>query len=606
MAEMTKQNFEAIVSKLNLNTLKLYTNPVRLSEYPLQGRKREVTAILSTFARKVISNVILLGAPGVGKTALVQGLAKKDKSRVYLEVNLSTMLVGDNGVTEAADRLRRLFEEVEIYQAEIRSQNQAQSGEIVMFIDEFHRIVSMSPLVAQEIKPILAESASRGLRILAATTFEEYDEFIAGDKALNDRLELVKIRELSKAEVIQILDNFLKANLSDDDYLKFDKKIYTKIYEYTNRYNPSSPQPRKSLYLMDRLLGYYLAFGMYPTEEMLNIALYESLGVNVNIQLDVNKFESALNHRVFDQKFAVNLISRQLQNAVSKLVESERPLSSFLFVGSTGVGKTEMAKGMTKLLYGDERLMIRFDMSEYSLAESVERFREQLAHDVWAQPYGVLLLDEIEKANPSITRLLLQVLDDGRLSDKYGREVSFKNLYILLTTNTGSEIFRAIEPYVNASDDGTTNSLGEYNAVIRSNLMESDSFPTELINRIDSVIPFVPLKEGTYYQILKRKINQIRKAAMEKHGVTLKVSADVLDYLIKDKYSTDTQSGGSRGLEHQLHFEVTSKISKFINMYPGSKELNVIVEGEAAHKNKFQRISRAYISVEDPATKIKL
>lgn len=874
-------DFKDEIQSLGLETLASYVSPVRPAQYPIEGRTLEMRSILSTFARKVVTNAILLGAPGTGKTAIVQGLARNDKKRIYLEVDLSLMATGENGALEMAARLKKLFDEVEIYK-QYMAKNEQQGREIVLFIDEFHRIIDMSATATEEIKPALAESGVRGIKILAATTFEEYEEKVAKNKALNDRLERVTIRELDKENVVKILYNLVRKHLSEEEVLAIDPKLFEMVYEYTNRYNPSSPQPRKSILLVDRMLGYYSAFNLPLNEELLAGVLYDGTGVNVKFQADAKKIKERLDKRVFSQQFATTVLEKRLQICVSNLNDPTRPMSSFLFTGSTGVGKgltndtripiydedgkiafkrngdlqigdyvfnrlgkpvqvvgvfprgmmdiykvslsdgrylytdsshlwtyslnennrpsewctnstkelldsgiyfddvvtghrkfkyfipmnnaveyseqsvdvdpyilglylgnlhsffkdddiddkfksifheykygsieqrlalirglfgiddedaqlndevvfecsflslikdiqailyslgisnryemkndedgkvryelllnaeklyrlygkpnketaeylaivdiekmnyqkettciyvddeehlyqagdfvvthnTEMAKGMSDLLFGDERALIRFDMSEFATLDAIDRFRDRLTGAVWSKPYGIILLDEIEKAEASVTRLLLQVLDDGRLSDRYGREVSFKNTYIIMTTNVASEVYKEIGNYA-SSDDGA-DGMQDYNKVIRRALISSESFPSELINRIDVIVPFQPLSYETLQKIISLKLLGLKKRVYKEHHVDLSIDQNVVKYLCLDKYDSDTDSGGARGIMHQMDLEVTTKVAEVINADPKVQKLLVKIDGELAADNKYRRQSDARVVV---------
>lgn len=963
-------DFKEEMQKLGLETLVSYVSPVRPAAYPIEGRNEEMMSILATFARKVVTNAILLGAPGTGKTAIVQGLARSDKRRIYLEVDLSLMATGENGSLEMAARLKQLFDEVEQYK-QYMAENSETAKEIVLFIDEFHRIIDMSATATEEIKPALAESGVRGIKILAATTFEEYEEKVAKNKALNDRLERVTIRELNKENVVKILYNLVRKHLTEEEVLAIDPKLFELVYEYTNRYNPSSPQPRKSILLVDRMLGYHSAFNKALDEDLLAAVLYSGTGVNVKFQADAKMIKTRLDKRVFSQQFATSVLEKRLQICVSNLNDPSRPMSSFLFTGSTGVGKgltndtripvydengeiafkrngdlqigdyvfnrlgkpvqvvgvfprgmmdiykvslsdgrylytdsshlwtymlnkgkqtsntytnstkellergvyteapdgrrrykywipmnnavayprrnlsvdpyvfgaflgdgcmtlptltfsssddelveniaellgdckpykvpsknyswqfllnesdgrikykqtnvvfkdylsccskanekfipddykyssieqrwsliqglfdtdgsisgdsrynisfsstslqlikdiqevlyslgvssrysvsrnieqsngnyiqytlrvkishsekyrffklsrkvaiandakknierlsrkkdynylaivdiekmnyqkettciyvddeehlyqagdyvvthnTEMAKGMSDLLFGDERALIRFDMSEFATLDAIDRFRDRLTGAVWSKPYGIILLDEIEKAEASVTRLLLQVLDDGRLSDRYGREVSFKNTYIIMTTNVASEVYKEIGNYA-SSDDGAEG-MTEYHKVIRRALISSESFPSELINRIDVIVPFQPLSNETLQKIISIKLIGLQRRVMKEHHVEVSIDKDVVKYLCMDKYDSDTDSGGARGIVHQMDLEVTTKIAEVINADPKVRRLYVYIDGTLAADDKFRRLGTASVKVRKGSSTVR-
>lgn len=256
---------------------------------------------------------------------------------------------------------------------------------------------------------------------------------------------------------------------------------------------------------------------------------------------------------------------------------------------------TEMVKGMANLLFGSERNMIRFDMSEYALETSLERFREELTDRVWNNSHSVVLFDEVEKANNVITRLMLQLLDDGRLTNAQGREVSFLNTYIILTTNAGSEIYRDIAHY--STDDEGEGGMEEYQKVIRRSLINNESFAPEIINRMNAIIPFQPLSHNTYRRIIVRKLEELQREIYRVHGVRLHIHADVVDFLVFESHDVDTDSGGARGLVARMDAEVVSPVARYINTHKGVRDVGVLVEGRMAHRYKDMRESEARIKV---------
>jgi len=583
---------------------------------PVIGREVEIRRLLASLKRPELSNAFLLGDPGSGKTMLVQGVAERDKGRIYVEVDLAKMSAstqGVDGVTQMATRIKSLFDEVVTYREnterlineEIKKalaegnkrfkKDDYHRAELVLFIDEFHLLIQLSTAAAQAIKPILAESGRKGIRIIAATTFAEFHEFVEKDQALMQRLQRINIREPDKDTVVSILQSVAKTHDVYDEI--YDKQIYELIYEFSNRYIPADSQPRKSILLLDSMIGWYR---MFPSEykmdrKLLADVIEESSGVRVTFNINGREIQNQLNKRVFSQNFATAAIERRLQIAVADLHDKSRPISSFLFTGPTGTGKTELVKGLAEILFGSERAMIRFDMSEYALENSLDRFRHELTSQVWNKSHAVILFDEIEKANPVITRLMLQVLDDGRLTNAQGREVSFLNTYIVLTTNAGSEVYEDIAHYAQ-SDDGA-DGLEEYQKVIRRSLIEDRAFASEIINRMNAIIPFQPLSPNTYKRIVLRKLQQLKEEVLRVHGVRLSVHKDVVDYLVYEVFDVDTDSGGARGLVAQLDSEVVSPVARYINQHPDVEHIGVHVTGRMMHRHDDIRESEASIVV---------
>ena len=588
-------------------SLKQYTHLVHKPERPVLGREREMKSVLASLSRPEVSNAFLVGDPGSGKTMLVQGVANKDTDRMYLEVDLAKMAssdhAGEDGALQMGVRVKELFNEAEQYRNDMLRREELEpkfkAKELVLFMDEFHLIIQLSQSATQAIKPALAQSGVRGIKVIAATTYDEFHEFVSKDQALVERLQRINITAPSKEVTISILKSI--ARRYDIDQYVSDSTIYELIVDYSNRYIPANSQPRKSVLLLDAMIGWHRAFKRKIDRSLLADVVYESSGVQVTFKVDARAIQHKLNRRVLSQKFAVSMIEQRLQIAVADLHDKSKPMSSFLFTGSTGVGKTEMAKALAELLFDDERSLIRFDMSEYGNADSLDRFRHEVTMQVWNRSHSIVLFDEVEKADPSITRLMLQVLDDGRLTDENGRIVSFANTYIILTTNAGSEIYKSIASYLKedeAEGDGVNNSaLADYDKVIRSSLIADSSFSPELINRVDKIIPFRPLSVETHERIMKKRLSELVQTVYDKHGVSMTLSKDVPDYLIFEGLDDSTDAGGARGLMSRLTVEVTSAVARYINLHPDVKNIGVTVEGEMAYKDKEKLRSQAKILV---------
>lgn len=575
-------------------SLNKYAAPVKAPVRNVLGRDVELQSLLASLSRVEVSNPILLGNAGSGKTMIVQQASIVDKNRIYLEVNVAKMAAsenGEDGALQMATRIKNLFDEAEQFRK--NSISDESTPELVLFIDEFHQIINLSSAATEAIKPALADSATRGIKIIAATTFDEFDQYISSNQALVERLQRINVRELGKDIVVETLKDMAREyNVAN---LIVDRSIYSDIYDYSNRYIPANSQPRKSILILDAMIGWYKMYKTKIDRQLLAKVIYENSGVNVSFNVDGREIENSLNARVISQEYAVKMIGRHLQIAIADLQDKTRPMASFLFTGPTGVGKTEMAKAMANLIFGSERELIRFDMSEYSRPESVDKFREELTSRVWRKPYSIVLIDEIEKADPSTSRLLLQVLDDAKLNDKNNREVSFANSYIIMTTNVGSEVYKNIAQY--AQDDNGSGGMFDYVKVIQASLRNSQSFPTELINRIDVPISFQPLSPKTQERILNMKLNRFKDLVKEKHGVTLVIKKNVRDYLIYENLDNDTDSGGARGVVRRMNLELISSTARYINTHPLEKNIAAVIAGDLAYLDKTKRVSQAQIVV---------
>lgn len=567
-----------------------YTNPVKKAERAIIGRDTEIKQLLAAMMRPELCNVILLGDAGSGKTALVQGTMEYDADRLYLEVDLARMIANINDVNEMAARLKTLFDETYLY-------CQTQNTEIVLFIDEFHQIVQLSAAAVEALKPLLADSGTRGIRVIAATTYIEFRKYIASNQPLVERLQRINLREPDKNMTVQILKNMARRYGVDNQF--YNDSLFELIYEYTNRYIPANAQPRKSILVLDSMVGWYRSEGRRLDTKLLADVIYESEGVNVAFRVDATTIKKRLDEKVLSQQLATSIIEKRLQICVADLNDKTKPMSSLLFSGSSGSGKTEMAKQLANILFNDDRSLIRFDMTEFANNNSLERFRSELTARVWAKPYCIILFDEIEKACAPVTRILLQVLDDGRLLDEYNREVSFVNSYIIMTTNAGSEIYRNIAQY-NVDDTGSGSQLKRYNKLIRSSISSTtgdNKFPPELLGRIDAIIPFQPLSEETMKKIVIMKLKQLIESVKRRHGVDLSIATKVVSYLVEDNLDTDSDMGGARQVMSKLESEVTTAVARYINRYPNATNLVVTVHGNLVAGNKHQLWSDAYIEI---------
>lgn len=523
-------------------------------------------------------------------TALVQGMMAQDAARDYMEVDLSRMIADVNDRNEMASKLKSMFEEVTGYR-------KAANTEVVLFIDEFHQIMQLSDAAVEALKPLLADSGTRGVRVIAATTYEEFRKWVSPNLPLVERLQRINLAQPGQEVCVEILKNMAKRYGVEHQFI--GDSMFEMIYEYTNRYMPSASQPRKSILLMDAMIGWHRAEGRRIDQRLLADVIWEQEGVNVAFRVDATKIKQALDKRVFSQKLATTVIEQRLQICVADLNDKTKPMSSFLFTGSTGVGKTEMTKALAELLFDDDRNLIRIDCTEYANSDSLERFRSELTNKVWMHPYSIILLDEIEKACSEVTRVLLQVLDDGRLIDDNNREVTFTNAYIVMTTNAGSEVYRNISQY-NVDDEGSGREMKQYNKLIRKSITETtggNRFPPELLGRIDCMVPFQPLSENTLNTIVESKLIKLRHMVREKHGVNLAITKDVIRYIVADNLDTDSDSGGARVAVAKLESEVTTEVARFINKHPDCKRMRVFVDGKMAVDDVNRRISEAAIRV---------
>ena len=883
-------------------------------------------------------------------TVLVQSCMQDDPERIYLEVDMAKMIADLSNPEEMAARLKALFDEAESF-------SQSEGREIVLFIDEFHQVVQLSAAAVEALKPLLAASGARGIKVIAATTYDEFNAHIASNLPLVERLARINIPQTNREVTIAILKGMAKKYGVDDGI--FSDALYEQIFDYTNRYVPASVQPRKSIRVLDAMVGRHRYLGERMDKALLATVLKIEFGVEVEIDVNASEIKAELDKRVFSQDFATTSIARRLQLCVAGLNDPSKPMASLLLTGSSGVGKgtlvneripvftedgsvswkragnlvpgdkvfdqygcpetvlgvfpqpvqdvyrvhlsdgrslvtdgphlwgvyptkrdralgmvamstetlmhrlahretqsrskmrlsipmnravqwperdfsvdpyaigvmiadgclsptvraltissndefviekfaqrigaadyrsvlthkdrknggnyswvfhtgekigkknrlvqkasliapfeglmdryseerfipdeymvasveqrwdlvqglfdcdgtiqskdggrynvsystsseklayqvqelllslgvvstvtyadrdngqgsvsreftvhvrsanadkhrffslprkleiagraafsprkhvwdydyvdivrvekldrqeatvciyvdhpehlyqagdfivthnTEVTKQLARILFGgDQRHLIRFDMSEWGRDDSVDLFREELSRQVWATSHCVLLFDEIEKASPLVVRLLLQVLDDGRLSDKDGRQVSFLNTYIVLTTNAGSEIYRTIGEY-NADDHGSEASMREYEKVIEESIKSTDGgkFPPELLGRIDAIVPFQPLSRPTLRKIMMKKLSALKADVKRKHGIDLTIDKRVVDFLVEDESRSDSDAGGARDMVRRMQRYLSTEVAAFINEHPEERVIAAKIDG---------------------------
>ena len=579
-------------ARLNENypLLARLSEQLKPAEREIIGREHEIQQVLAGMERPELSNILLLAEAGSGKTALVQATMLEDSKRLYLDVDPAQMISEAGNSNLMAATLKGFFDEAEQYV-------KREEHELVLFIDEFHQIVQLSDAAVEAIKPVLAASGTRGIRVIAATTYDEFHMHIAPNQPLVERLQRISLAQPGRETTITILQGVAVRYGVAEQFV--DDHLFRQIYEYTERYMPASSQPRKSILVLNAMVGWHRR-GRSMNRELLADVLQESLNVNVSFKVDGAKIKQQLDAKVFSQDLATKAVARRLQLSVADLQNPGRPMASLLFTGSTGVGKSELTKQLAKLLFGDDqRHLIRFDMSEFAEDSSLQLFRSELTKRVWDRSHAVVLIDEVEKASAMVTRLLLQVLDDGRLTDDNNRQVSFLNTYIVLTTNAASEVYKTIADFA-PDDTGSGKELMEYEKLIRRSITKTQAdnrFPPELLGRIDAIVPFQPLSLATQKTIVKNKLRELVQEVHVKHNVRVTINPRVLQYLIEDRGDTDSDAGGARAAVARLTSEVTTEVATFINQFPAERRIGIDIQGEMVSDRKDLRTSDAHVVV---------
>lgn len=620
---MVKLDWDLIREKYNV--FGKYTEPLREPTRRIIGRDHEIEQVMNALHSPAMPNVVLKGAAGSGKTEIARAVGMRYANE-YAMVSLKTieLLNARDGIA-AGKRLSDLVDQIVDY-------SNTYDEKIILFIDEMHLLVKGSADGFEALKPILADAGSgkvevidddgrphlkkkNAILIVGATTFEEYDEYVRKNDALNQRFKQVIVDELDYGVVHNILRNAVNQNLVN---VAVSDRILDEIIELTDRYMLDQYQPRKSLQLLDYAIGTYLNAQDHGKliefdEGLLKKSLHDMLGVDLRKDINVDKFRDYLNSHVFGQRTAVDTFADRLELSIAGLNDPTRPLASFLFVGPTGVGKTEVAKRSMEYLYGSNHKMIRFDMAEYSEASSVDsadQFREALADKVINNPSGIILFDEIEKARHEIIRLMLAILDDGELTDKYGRKVSFLNEIIIMTSNAGADTFRDVNHYEDVNDK----TMAKYKDTIKEALSSRDQFPPELLNRFDDVVLFSPLSNRDKYKIVRLDLAKVCQRAFDQHGIMISfdgseprneqtnqiMEKDVtrIEYfLVRENNHYDTNSGGGREISRKIDQEITTKIAQYVNRHPDEKDIAVRLVGKLAIEDPASRLTNAHIEV---------
>ena len=688
---MTENKFE----NLNRFAVNLNERAAQGKLDPVIGRDEEIRRVLQILSRRTKNNPILVGEPGVGKTAVSEGIAQKIvdgdvpenlKSRKIYSLDLGALIAGAKYQGEFEERLKGVVKEV------VDS-----DGEVILFIDEIHTLVGAGRTSgAMDASNILKPALARGeLRTIGSTTLDEYQKYFEADKALERRFQMVMVEEPSPAASVSIMrglkeryENHHKVRIEDDALIAAVELSHRYI---TNRFLPdkaidlvdeaasklrlemnSVPEPIAELdsrirqleiereaikregvsMKMDKIkeelkalneerdglrrrwdeekgilsdlqsqrqkmedykmeahnaerAGDYgkvaeIRYGKMAeaqkrideltarqaevkdpiiteavTPEDIAEVVAKWTGIPVRRMLESEKdkllrMESELHRRVVGQDMAIQAVADAVRRSRAGLQNEKRPIGSFLFMGTTGVGKTELAKALAEFLFNDENMMTRIDMSEYQERHSVSRLvgappgyvgydeGGQLTEAVRRKPYSVVLLDEIEKAHPDVFNILLQVLDDGRLTDNKGRTVDFKNTILIMTSNVGADIIQSYMERLPAEGETRDTMLSD----CRNEVLEvlKRTVRPEFLNRIDEVIMFEPLSQTDIREILRMQIRDLQEKLSE-NGVTLEFTEDFEDYMSTKGYEP---AYGARPIKRLMQKELVNLLAKSI------------------------------------------
>ena len=612
---------------------------------PVIGREKEIERAIQILSRRTKNNPVFIGDPGVGKTSVAEGLAINISSgnvpdnligKVLYTLDMGSMLAGAKYRGEFEERMKQVIEEV------------AKNGNIILFIDELHTIIGAGSTGESTIDAsnILKPALSRGdIQIIGATTIDEYRKHIEKDSALERRFQPVLITEPTKEETIEILKG-LREKYEGHHNVKITDEAIVAAVDLAIRYITDRFLPDKAIDLIDEsasrvrlrenslqknsistdkctldketdyklnediIEDEILGIGIKLSDNIPNIEnhkksyvgivdkeiiaevveLWTGVPVNQIVEEEAYKLlnlEEILHGRIVGQDQAVMSISKAIRRSRAGLKDPKRPIGSFLFLGPTGVGKTELCKALAEVQFGDENQIIRIDMSEYMEKHAVSKligsppgyvgYNEggQLTEKVRRNPYSVVLFDEIEKAHGDVFNILLQILDDGRLTDSKGRMIDFKNTILIITSNVGATKInknKVLGFETNKDKEDTRNQYDKMKESIMGELKQK--FKPEFLNRIDDIIVFHPLEEYHIYEIVKLMTRDVIQR-LKSLDIDLKISEEAVKLIAKEGLDLEY---GARPLKRAIQRELEDTLSEAILKGDIKKGNSVIAE----------------------------
>lgn len=603
---------------------------------PTVGRDKEVKRVIQILSRRTKNNPVLIGEPGVGKTAIAEGLAQRIvagdvpedmQQKRLMMLDMGSLVAGTKYRGEFEDRLKKVIEEI------------YNDGQVILFIDELHTLIGAGGAEgAIDASNILKPALARGeLQTIGATTLDEYQKYIESDAALERRFATVQVNEPTPSEALRILKG-LRSRYEDHHHVNITDTALEQAVKLSGRYISDRFLPDKAIDLMDEASAKVRIDQMdRPTAASKQVQELKDLAAEKETAIEAQDFERAaklraeemklrekvaareakakaaseeetrhyaldvtgedvadvvaewtgvpvtqlkqtdadrlvnlekiLHQRVIGQSEAVSAVSHAIRRARSGLKDPNRPIGSFMFLGPTGVGKTELAKALAEAMFGSEDNMIRVDMSEYMEKYSTSRLigsapgyvgydeGGQLTEKVRQKPYSVVLFDEVEKAHPDVFNILLQVLDDGYLTDSKGRKVDFRNTILIMTSNLGATKLRD-EKTVGFGAEDMANDYRAMAGTIRETLKQS--FRPEFLNRIDETVIFHSLQKDELHAIVKLMAQQI-VARVAEQNIKLKITPAAIDVVAKAGFDPEY---GARPIRRALQTQVEDKLSE--------------------------------------------
>ena len=558
---------------------------------PVVGREVEIERVIQILSRRKKNNPILIGEPGVGKSAIVEGLALRIMSneagalrgKRIVTLDIASMVAGTTYRGQFEERMKQVLTELQNH------------PEIILFIDEIHTIIgagnaSGSLDAANILKPALARGE---VQCIGATTTSEYAKSIEKDGALERRFQKVQVRPTTSEETVNILER-LSAHYADYHHVVYTEEVIRTCVSLSERYITDRAFPDKAIDVMDevgaRSHARQNAIGE-PGEAPYIITTDDVAGVVSMISgVPVQRVATAenerlrtmgdtLKRRIIGQDKAVDTVVRAIQRSRLGLRDPKRPIGTFFFLGQTGVGKTYLAQCLAEEMFGSKDALVRFDMSEYMEKHTVSLLvgapPGYVAHEdggklteaVRRKPYSIVLFDEIEKAHPDIFNVLLQVLDEGRLTDRQGHIVDFRNTIIVLTSNVGT---RQLQEFGSGIGFGAEemDSKRAHDMLLKA---LQKQFPPEFVNRIDNVVTFDPLSRETIAQIVRIEVGLLQQR-MKAQGHQLSVSPEAIKQLVEKSYDT---KNGARPVKRAVQTYLEDPLTDILLRRPNQKKITI-------------------------------
>ncbi|OON88904.1 ATP-dependent Clp protease ATP-binding subunit [Pyramidobacter sp. C12-8] len=564
---------------------------------PLIGREQETHRMMQILCRRRKNNPVLVGDPGVGKTAIVEGLAYRIqkgavpsllKGKRVVELTMGTIVAGTKYRGEFEDRMKKIVDEL------------TAAKNVILFIDELHTVVGAGSAEGSlDAANILKPSLARGeFQVIGATTRDEYTKNIEKDAALERRFQPVAVGEPDQDAALAILQG-LKESYEKHHSVHYTEGALEAAVRLSSRYLSDRSLPDKAIDLIDEagakvrldLDEQQIPEGLTVDEEEIAGVLSEWSGIPVKTLTEheaqrLLRLESEIHQRLVGQDEAVSALCRAVRRSRSGLKDPRRPVGSFLFLGPSGVGKTELARCLARALFGSEKALLAFDMSEYMERHEAAKLigappgyvgydeEGRLTEAVRRHPWSVVLFDEIEKANPDVFNLLLQILEEGRLTDAHGRTVDFKNTVIIMTSNLGVRETAKAGFGFSASAEAEKKKQSE--ALLGA---VKEFFRPEFLNRLDAQLVFHPLSAEEMARVFDIMMFDLRSRLGE-HGIILSMAKDVREFLLR---AAAAQNQGARPLRRLIQTKIEDPLSDLIlsGEVPDGSTVDCVLDGDA-------------------------